>query len=206
MCWKSNSLSSSDDDDARHFDDSVTAIDDSIRDHMNDIKLKSSPFQQSMPNNNRPATARTQLLERQYFMKQSKKSKVRTMPQTMSQTQNLSNALRREVITFITAGLVTGVKVTAWETNKWCTDPKSTWDDDFDADAVDNRSFTYHGNTVFRDDTETHPALQFFPTHKSSIIDGDNIRTKRYAKSNSFAGFILDNNGWNPNGKKVQFV
>ena len=111
------------------------------------------------------------------------------------QHQNLSNALRKEVITFITAGLVTAVRVTAWETNKRNTNPHNTYDDDFDGE-----SFPDFGDQ-YRDDTETHPALQLFPQQPGSgQILNDNTKIKKFSgyhvKANTYAGFLLDNN-WN---------
>ena len=111
----------------------------------------------------------------------------------------LSNALRREVITFITAGLVT--VATAWETNKKNTDPRNTLDDDFDDDSFDP-------NYNYREDTETHPALQMFQCHSdphamqkfasaSGVAAGIKQKfTGLHGKANSYAGFLLDNN-WN---------
>lgn len=96
---------------------------------------------------------------------------------------------------------MTGVKVTAWETNKKNTDHGNTFDDDFDDDYAPD----YAGN--YREDTETHPALQMFPNYANGPKHGKfnsasnavaNIKQKLgyHKQANSYAGFLLDNN-WN---------
>ena len=99
---------------------------------------------------------------------------------------------------------MTGVKVTAWETNKKNTDPRNTFDNDFDDDDYND----YGSN--FREDTETHPALQMFgnfqqpPMGHSRSASGTNTAsgykknfTGYHPKANSYAGFLMDKgNTW----------
>jgi len=229
VCWKKNYISSTAD---AVFDDGETAItsmnaygDDSDDEKIievnpelpdnNDNELNElrgrndSPFNKFHNYNPpkkaaqaRPVTARTQLLNQKYDT-ESQKSKEKKKKRKQEQ-QNLSNALRREVITFITAGLVTGVKVTAWETNKNNNDQRNTFDNDFD-DYDDDDG--YGGN--YREDTETHPALQMFPhfqqqqpkppgmNHSRSASTANNGGYKKnftgyHPKANSYAGFLME--------------
>ena len=100
------------------------------------------------------------------------------------ENQCLSNALRREVVTFITAGLITGIKVTAWESTKRQRQKYAqhgTFSED-DYSAVYNGASPEEG--FFREDTETHPALQLVPSGNPQI-------TERQRGNNSLGGALF---------------
>eukprot|EP01084_Bolivina_argentea_P302989 523062_1 len=121
LCWKNNDLKMSLDSNSRRTN---KISDGSAIEIIKQLKDRNQPYK--TPN----ITARTQLLEQKYSQTPKKEK------DELSARQNLSTALRRELITFITAGLVTGVKVTAWETNK-NKDMGNAYNDFFYGEEVD---------------------------------------------------------------------
>eukprot|EP01083_Nonionella_stella_P316555 1148453_1 len=151
ICWKANAIGSRfnllDESDACMDSMVRTPEPESVRTQTEsffvDLRDHNQPLAYNTMNNttSRPVTARTQLLNEKYSSENKTENEIKTTKK-MAQQQNLSNALRREVITFITAGLVQCIKVTAWETNKRSTQIGGTYDEDFQND--------------------THPALYIF--------------------------------------------
>eukprot|EP01084_Bolivina_argentea_P060133 109880_1 len=191
LCWKNNMALSNHDlkmslADSRRTNktsDGSTIEIKQLKDHNQPYK---SPNISGQEPKNRPVTARTQLLEQKYSEMPKKK---KDEENKLSARQNLSNALRREVITFITAGLVTGVKVTAWETNK-----NKDMGNTYEGDDFDGEEYQPYGSN-YREDTETHPALQLFH-YSHSHIDQPIKRkpqAKHYGKAQTYAGYLFDN-------------
>eukprot|EP01084_Bolivina_argentea_P302990 523064_1 len=166
LCWENNMPLSSSNDLKMSLDSTIEIKQLILKDHNQPYK---SPNIGGQNPKNRSVTARTQLLQQKY-------SRTPKKEKDGLSAQNLSNALRREVITFITAGLVTGVKVTAWETKN------------------EYIQISQHGQIKtsmddYREDTEfkTHPALLLFHYQQTK----KKPQAKHYGKAHSYAEYLF---------------